>query len=221
MNCFAKSINYFLLKIKTNHFIVLLLHKYLSMKKTSLLFLLAAMMLPSLAQTVKPPAPDAAFSASINKITVDFTHNFLNIQGSRMPAEVDADTYTSKICLPGALGCKIMRYHSVEDNSANWQAALYAGDNFEEALKVYKKIFAQVKKTVVKGIGATPAGFEGKMETVDENVGFGVSTLRLKTNDNRYKNMVAEVEITSNYTGWEVRLNVYTKKIIVEEEAPQ
>lgn len=191
------------------------------MKKILPLLLFTVALLPSLAQTVKPASADAAFSTSLNKIALDFTHNFLNIQGSRMPAEVDADTYMSKICLPGALGCKVMRYHSVEDNSANWQAALYAGDNFEEALKVYKKIFGQVRKTVVKGIGSTPAAFQGKMEPVDENVGFGVSTLRLNTNDNRYKNMVAEVEITSNYTGWEVRLNVYTKKIIVEEEAPQ
>ena len=59
------------------------------------------------------------------------------------------------------------------------------------------------------------------MDAVDENVGFAVSSLRLKTTDRRYKNMVAEVEVTSGYTGWEVHLNVYTKKIVEEKEEIQ
>jgi len=120
--------------------------------------------------------------------------------------------------VPNALGCKIMRYRSAQDKTANWQAGLYEGDNFDEALKLYKKVFSQVKKAAVKGVATSAAGFDGKLEAVDENVGFAVSTLRLKTTNKTYKDMVAEVEIASNNINWEVRLNVYTKKIIVEEK---
>ena len=161
---------------------------------------------------------DAAFAETINKVVLDFTNNFINIQGSKIPADVDVDSYKSKWCLPGALGCKIMRYRSVEDKSASWQAGLYEGESFNDALKLYKKVYEQIKKSPVKGIDITAAGFDGKMETVDENVGFAVSSLRLKTKNKLYKNLVAEVEITSSYTGWEVRLNVYTKKMIEEEK---
>ncbi|MBL0359120.1 MAG: hypothetical protein IPP72_20640 [Chitinophagaceae bacterium] len=191
------------------------------MKKILSVIVFAATCFIATAQIKKPVSADAAFSESLSKIVLDFTYNFINIQGSRMPAEVDADTYQSKVCLPGALGCKVMRYHSVEDKSANWQAAVYAGDSFEEAVKMYKKIFGQIKKTSVKGIAAAGSGFDGKMDAVDENVGFAVSSLRLKTKDKRYINMVAEVEITSGYTGWEVHLNVYTKKIVEEKEEMQ
>jgi hypothetical protein len=166
----------------------------------------------------KPVSADAAFSEALNKVVQDFTSNFIHIQGEKMPADVDADTYKSKVCVPGALGCKIMRYRSAQDKTANWQAGLYEGENFSEALKFYKKIIAQVKKTSVRGVAASGAGFDGKTENVDENVGFAVTTLRMKTTNKTYKDLVAEVEMNSNFTGWEVRLNVYTKKLVEEEK---
>lgn len=198
--------------------------KFLFMKKILSLFILCIACLTAAAQTTaaaKPPSADAAFTETLSKVVQDFTFNFVNIQGAKMPAEVDADSYQSKVCMPGSLGCKVMRYRSVEDKSASWQAAVYAGDSFEEALKAYKKTFGLVKKTAVKGIDAAPTGFDGKMDAVDENVGFAVSSLRLKTKDKRYTNMVAEIEITSGYTGWEVHLNVYTKKVVEEKEEIQ
>lgn len=188
------------------------------MKEITFLIFLAGIATGAFAQQPKPVSSDAAFSEALNKVVQDFTSNFIHIQGAKMPADVDADTYKSKVCLPAALGCKIMRYRSVEDKSANWQAGLYEGESFEEALKLYKKTFTQVKKAAIRGVATSAAGFDGKLETVDENVGFGVSTLRLKTTNKMYKDLVAEIEITSNYTGWEVRLNVYTKKQIEEEK---
>lgn len=188
------------------------------MRKTLFILLLSGITAFASAQQQKPVSADAAFSDALNKVVQDFPSNFIHIQGAKMPADVDADSYKSKVCIPAALGCKIMRYRSVEDKTANWQAGLYEGESFEEALKVYKKTFSQVKKTAVRGVATAAAGFDGKMETVDENIGFAVSTLRLKTTNKTYKDMVAEVEITSNYTGWEVRLNVYTKKMIEEEK---
>lgn len=169
-------------------------------------------------QQSKPPSPDVAFSDALNKVVQDYTGNFIHIQGEKMPAEVDAETYKSKVCVPAALGCKIMRYRSAEDKSANWQAGFYDGESFEEAVKLYKKIYSLVKKASVKGVATSAAGFDGKIETVDENVGFAVSTLRLKTTNRTYKDLVAEVEISSNFTGWEVRLNIYTKKKMEEEK---
>ncbi len=190
------------------------------MKKILSLLIAAAASLSLTAQTsattAKTPSADALFSDAISKVVLDFTHNFLNIQGNKLPAEADADTYRSKACPPAAIGCRVMRYRSVQDKSASWQAAMYTGESFDEALKAYKKLFGQVKKTTVKGIeGGT---FEGTLETVDENVGFASSTLRLKTKDRHYKDMVAEVAITSTYTNWEVSINIYTKKQIAEEE---
>jgi hypothetical protein len=106
----------------------------------------------------------------------------------------------------------------VEDNSASWQGIMYAGDNFDNAMKVYKSTFAQVKKAAVSGIENKAAGFEGKIETPDENVRFAVSSLRLKTTDKKLKDLVAEVELSNSYGGWEVHLNIYSKKYQREKE---
>jgi len=190
------------------------------MKKT-IFFLLYAVITSAVfgqQQPPKPPSPDVAFSDALNKVVQDYTSNFIHIQGEKMPADMDADAYKSRICIPAALGCKVMRYRSAEDKTANWQAGFYEGESFEEAVKMYKKIYSLVKKAAVKGVATSAAGFDGKLETVDESIGFAVSTLRLKTTNKTYKDLVAEVEITSNFTGWEVRLNVYTKKKIEEEK---
>ncbi len=192
--------------------------KFSSMKKIFLLITFSVAILFSVAQTLKPASQDNAFADALNKIAADFRNNFVNIQGEKLPAETDADTYKSKVCLPDAVGCSITRYHSVEDNSASWQAATYAGDSYNDAVKMYKKTFGLVKKTKLKGADATGNSFEGELEKDDQNVRFTVSSLRLKTNDKLYKNLVAEVELISNYNGWEVHLNIYTKKADASQE---
>ncbi len=70
----------------------------------------------------------------------------------------------------------------------------------------------------MKGPDATSGNFNGDLEKVDENLRFTVCSLRLKTNDIVYKDLVAEVELLSNMTGWEVHVNIYSKKLIVETE---
>jgi hypothetical protein len=182
------------------------------MKKTALFILFVMAFAFTHAQLIKPAPKNNPFEDSLNKVIIDFKNNFTNLQSTRLPAEIDADTYQSNTCLPGAAHCIIMRYHSVVDNSASWQAILYTGENYEEALSAYKKTFGLIKKSKVKGIDSSPAAFEGTMENPDENVRFAVSSLRLKAADTRYKNFVADIELMNNYDGWEVHLNLYKKK---------
>lgn len=169
------------------------------------------------AQLIKKTSTAVNFSDSLSKIVADFKNNFTKLQGNPMPSQPDAELYRSTVCLPGSKHCVIYHYHSKEDHSANWQSLMYTGENFDEAIKVYKKIFNDVKKAKVGNINNKPVSFEGDMETPDENVRFAVSSLRLKTDDAKYRNMVAEVELTNNYYGWEVHLNIYSKKRIKKE----
>ena len=187
------------------------------MPKLSIALLLLFTCTQLFGQLSKTPLNEASFSTQLNKVVLDFPANFNSLQGNRMPAEVDADTYLSTVCFPGALVCKVMRYRSVQDKSASWQALLYEGDSFEEAVKLYRKMHALVRKTLIKGTDGFSAGFEGKFENIDENVGFAVSTLRLNTKNSRYRSLVAELNINSSYTGWEVKLDLYTRSLMEEE----
>lgn len=188
------------------------------MKKILLTPLLLLALIVTNAQLIKKPATTSSFSDSLSKIVLDFKNNFTKLQGNRLPSQPDAEVYRSRIGLPGSKHNVIYRYHSAEDKSASWQSLVYTGESFEEAMKAYKKIFSDVKKTKVNNISGKPAGFEGEMEKPDENVRFAVSSLRLKTDDIGYKNLVAEVELTGNYDGWEVHLNIYSKKRIEKEK---
>lgn len=165
------------------------------------------------AQLIKKLNPaGGAFSDALSKIVIDFRNNFYSVQGNALPSLPDAEIFKSTVCLPSAEHCVIYRYHSVEDKNASWQSIMYTGESFDDALKAYKNAFNQVKKTQVKGITDKTVSFDGKMDNPDENLRFSVSSLRLKTDDLTYRDLVAEVEMTNSYEGWEVHLNVYSKK---------
>jgi hypothetical protein len=193
------------------------------MKKHLLHLALYCLTITSNAQPTTPPAlvkkqASGNFSDSLFKIVDGYRTNFASVQSRQLPSMPDADMYLSTTCLPGSMNCVILRYHSVEDKTASWQALVYAGESFEEALKAYKNTFSQVKKSRMHSIAGKPASFEGSMENPDENVRFAVSSLRLKTEDALYRNLAAEVELVGTYDGWEVHLNIYTKKRLDNRE---
>ena len=186
------------------------------MKKNLLTPLFFLLLATANAQLLKKPSIATNFSDSLSKIVIDFKNNFAKLQASPLSPLPDAEVYRSRICLPGGKQCVIYRYHSNEDHSANWQSLMYAGESFDEAIKPYTKTFTEVKKTKVN-VNGKPSPFNGDMEKTDENVRFAVSSLRLKTDDATYKNLVAEVELTNNYGGWEVHLNIYSKPLPKKE----
>jgi hypothetical protein len=168
------------------------------------------------AQFGKPVKQEGAFSTSLSAIVIDFKNNFLNIQSNELAGASATNTFTSAICLPDALHCTIERYNSEEDKSASWQALLFAGENYQDALRMYKNTFKQVRTASISGIDEKPVGFTGAMEKPDENIRFTVSTLRLGSIDKRYKDFVASIELNNNMQGWEVTLNLYRKKADTE-----
>ena len=185
------------------------------MKKNLLLFLCISLLCNTHAQFSKPSSSNS-FSDSLNKVVLAYKINFSSIEGKAMPDQDDAAAYHSKIGLPGALHCFILRYRSVKDKSASWQAVMYEGESYAEALKIYKQVFRELSSTKLTGIEKGIVSMKGDMEKPDENVRFTVSSLRLNTNDAKYKNLAADIELSNNYDGWEVHLNLYTKKQEIE-----
>lgn len=182
------------------------------MKKTKLLILSILTSITLNAQLLKPAAKSNSFEDSLNIVVTDYKNNFTGLQGPILSAETDAETYQSNSCFPGASHCIIMRFHSIVDKSASWQSTLYSGEDYDAAIKAYKKIFDQLKKAKLKGVNGTTSTFEGKLDLPDENVRFAVSTFRLKSPDMGYMDFAADIELMSNYDGWEVHLNLYKKK---------
>lgn len=188
--------------------------------KKLLPFLWMAFVCPfAFAQSSKPLSNTTGFAASFTKVVQDFRHNYNNIQGEAIAGEPGTQSFKSTVCLPGAQHCTITRYSSQQDKSASWQAILYSGDNYDEALKAYKAAIKQVKQTSVAGIVSKPVSFEGDMQQADENVRFAATTLRLKTTDKLYQEFATDVALSGSMFSWEVQINVYKRKADTEGDS--
>lgn len=165
------------------------------------------------AQFPKPGASSQAFAESLTKITEDFRSNYYHIQGEQLPSGDDMDIFKSTIQVPGAKHAAIFRFHSKIDSSASWQAVMYEGDNYKEAVKAYKTICKHVDNSRLKLNDQPASHFNGTMDEPDENLRFVSSKYILKVDDPVYEKFYAEVELVNlSFDQWEVRLNLQSKK---------
>ncbi len=165
------------------------------------------------AQFYKSIIPSPEFTKTLEKIVLDFRFNYKNIKGNSLMQEGGTETFESAIKLPGSEDCSITYYSSKVDTSASWQAILYKGTDYKEAVRVYQNVFRMVKKSHLNWIDRSLMRFSGTMESPKEEIGFATSTLRLDVEDVRYKRFAAEIELVSNsYDNFEVHLNLQNRK---------
>ncbi len=183
------------------------------MKKTLPLLLLCLFSLQmATAQFYKTVLPTATFSDSLAVIVQDFKRNFTTIQGKQLNSRGEMDVYQSRVSVPGALHSAVYRFHSLEDTTDSWQAIMYEGESYEAAVKVYKQTYKQLKKAKMKWVDKSIISFMSELEMPDESIRFTVTTLRLNIIDLPYRSFFGEIELTNTYDGWEVHLNLHSKK---------
>ena len=165
------------------------------------------------AQFVKFAPVPPAFSENLSKITEAFQNNYYKIQAEELPAQEDMDVYKSAVSLPGARHCVIYRFHSTRDTTASWQATMYDGENYPEALKAYKNACRLIDKSKVNLSGTVTASYYGKMDEPDPNLRFAGSEYRLNTKEPAYEKFYAEVELlNTGIEDWVVHINLHSKK---------
>ncbi|MEO7265706.1 MAG: hypothetical protein ABIW38_12365 [Ferruginibacter sp.] len=182
-----------------------------SMRKLTLACFIMSTTLLSHAQFYKSILPSGAFTDSLQQVVASYEGNFYSIQSENISQLPDVDTYRSKRGIPGAKECYIMRYHSVVDTTAGWQALMYKGEDYREAVKAYKNCFRLVKKSNLK-IDESIMKFNGELEEPQASLKFTVSSLKPSSSLPAYKNFYAEVELVQVYLEWEVRLNLHSRK---------
>lgn len=187
------------------------------MKFFLLLFLCCIKLIFADAQFYKSLLPSPSFNDSLTSVVMDFRHDFKHLQGSELMPQEGMEVYRSNIGLPGAAHCAIYRFHSQLDTSASWQAIMYDGDNYEDAIKSYKNTYRLVNKSRIKWFDRSIVSFKGELENPLENIKFASSQLQLNVTDPRYKNFFAEIVISNGENGWEVRLNLHNKRNDLED----
>ncbi|SIT09589.1 hypothetical protein SAMN05421788_103455 [Filimonas lacunae] len=164
------------------------------------------------AQFYKSVLPSPGFTNALEKIVLDFRLDYKTIQGEQISRESEVESYLSGVALPGAKGCTISRFHSKQDTTASWQAVMYEGDSYADAVKEYKNVVRLVKKSQMRWIDRSVVHFVGEMEEPSEEVGFAVTILGLDVADKRYTHFVAEIELSGSEAEWSVRVNLHKKR---------
>jgi hypothetical protein len=115
--------------------------------------------------------------------------------------------------LPGSLSTVIYRFHSRVDTTASWQATMFQGDTYAEALKAYRNTSRLLNKCRLTLPGSSSVGFSGKLNEPQPNITFASSSFKLNTGDPAYAKFCAEIEmVNTGFDSWEVHLNLHNKK---------
>jgi hypothetical protein len=154
----------------------------------------------------------APFVDAIDAVLGDLPNNLRYVTGELILAEGEADSYVSLVALPDAENCRVMRYHSVEDTTASWQAKMFSGGDFGTASRKYQQLFQQLKVCYVRLPDGSIYYLEGTWQPAREGVTFTTSTLKLRTDDQRFRDVEVELELVYQLADWAVNINIVTKK---------
>jgi hypothetical protein len=156
-------------------------------------------------------APPAAFTDALQKVVLDFRHDFHGIEDSLISGGGDYETYGSKVTIPGFTDCQILRFHSVSDTSAAFEAVYYQGENYDEAAKNYKNLIRMLKRSRMKWVDNSLISFIGPEKEPNPSLSFSITDLTLDTQDIRYKDFDAQVELQSDMLNWKVDVSFSNK----------
>jgi len=182
------------------------------MKKIIMALLALFPILYGYAQPLYSTQKTAGFSSAIQQVLQDFPANFHHISGDLLLKQAEIENYESLVKLPGAESCTVTRYHSVEDTTASWQAIMYRNEDFNTATLKYKALYQQLKGCYLQLVDGSMFYLNSEYENPAEEKPFAVSTLRVKTGDDRYKEVKIDLEMVYQFPEWVIHINVVSKK---------
>jgi hypothetical protein len=152
------------------------------------------------------------FVDAIDAVLGDLPNNLRFVTGVLVLAEGEVDRYASLVVVPDAENCVVTRYHSVVDTTASWQAKMFSGGDFDAASRKYQQLFQQLKVCYVRLPDSSVYFLDGTWQPAREGLTFTTSTLKLKTDDQRFRNVEVELELVYELADWAVNINIVTKK---------
>jgi hypothetical protein len=153
-----------------------------------------------------------AFPDAIDAVLNDLPNNLRFVTGVLVLAEGEVDRYASLVVVPDAENCVITRYHSMVDTTASWQAKMFSGGDFGAASRKYQQLYMQLKTCYVRLPDGSMYYLDGDWEPAREAITFTTSTLRVRTNDQRFRDVKVELELVYQLADWAVNINIVTKK---------
>lgn len=168
---------------------------------------------PAAADSVSyPPTQVVDIPTVIDAVLRDFPNNLRHISGESVLAEGEFENYASVLTLPDAQECIVTRWHSKKDTTASWQATMFVSDDYAAAERRYRRIYQQLKTCHMTLGDSSIVQLQGYWSPAKEGAAFTTSTLRLKTEDWRYRDVRIDLELVYQLANWAVQINIVSKK---------
>lgn len=153
-----------------------------------------------------------SFPSVIDAVLRDFPNNLRNITGELVLAQGEFENYASMLALPESEHCVITRWHSTQDTTVSWQAAMLTTEDFGKADHAYRELYRKLQQCYIQLVDGTIVYLKGSWEPAKEGAAFTTSTLRLTLDDQRYREVRVELELVYQLAEWGVHINIFSKK---------
>jgi hypothetical protein len=161
---------------------------------------------------VADTSTSASFPLVIDAVLRDFPNNLRNITGDLVLAQGEFENYASMLALPESEHCVITRWHSTQDTTVSWQAAMLTTDDFGKADHAYRDLYRKLQQCYIQLVDGTIVYLKGSWEPAKAGAAFTTSTLRLTLDDQRYREVRVELELVYQLAEWGVNINIFSKK---------
>lgn len=148
---------------------------------------------------------------ALQKVIEDYPNNFNNIRGDKISGNQQTADYHSKILVPGAGTSIITRLSTSKAELFSWKAEMFESGNFEESKERFKKIFDNIKNTIVKIDGLPPYILSGKYEYPSEDKESTSITFQLLPANGELQKLTVDLILRNTPGGWKISLSVHGK----------
>jgi hypothetical protein len=184
------------------------------MKKISTLMVatLAIVTVHAQLNLFKKDPENPGFGKAVEQILGDFPYNYKHLTGELLLQEGELTQFAPTVSLPGAQQCVIAHYHSAFDTSASYQGLMYKTDEYEDAVKEYRRLFRELKGCKLKMVDGSAYFLDGEFEEPAEEKDFVISMFKIQTADDRFRLFKVELEMLYKVDHFVVNINFITRK---------
>jgi hypothetical protein len=156
------------------------------------------------------PATNNHLRNDIAKVLQDYPNKFKNLAGDTLLQNPQVISFTSTIQADGAEECSVEKYSAGKKDVYSWQALMLTSEDFEEAIKKYKKIYTQLNNVPLKIDKDKSFRFSAEYEPPAEERKF--NSILFAAAEPEMKKLKLELNMRFEFPEWKIRILVYERE---------
>ncbi|HMR92621.1 MAG TPA: hypothetical protein PKC69_09910 [Chitinophagaceae bacterium] len=153
-----------------------------------------------------------SFGADIKKIIREYPHQFGPLLGRVIRENPQTTEYECTQELSGAEEMFITRHSGGTKKVYSWQAVMLVTEDYEEAAKKYKSLYAQLNNMAVKIHTGVTFYLKGKYAAPTDEKRFSISPLAFEKPDQAISKLRMEVSMQYLFPEWKVSIKIFEQE---------